>query len=57
LCIEAPENGLYHKLLETLAQEFRDHATGKKGGSQIFITTHQPYFIDAQLNGWRWSVA
>lgn len=47
LCIEEPENGLYHKLLETLAQEFRDHATGKKGGSQIFITTHQPYFIDA----------
>ncbi|MCC5897278.1 MAG: AAA family ATPase [Phormidium sp. BM_Day4_Bin.17] len=47
ICIEEPENGLYHKLLETLAQEFRDHATGRKGGSQIFITTHQPYFVDA----------
>ncbi len=47
LCIEEPENGLYHKLLETLAREFREHATGKKGGSQIFITTHQPYFVDA----------
>ena len=47
LCIEEPENGLYHKLLETLAQEFREHATGQKGGSQIFITTHQPYFVDA----------
>jgi len=47
ICIEEPENGLYHKLLETLAQEFRQHATGKKGGSQIFITTHQPYFVDA----------
>lgn len=47
LCIEEPENGLYHKLLETLATEFRDHATGKKGGAQIFITTHQPYFVDA----------
>jgi len=45
--IEEPENGLYHKLLETLATEFRDHATGRKGGSQIFITTHQPYFVDA----------
>jgi predicted ATPase len=47
LCVEEPENGLYHKLLETLAQEFREHATGRKGGSQIFITTHQPYFVDA----------
>lgn len=47
ICIEEPENGLYHKLLETLAIEFRTHATGKKGGSQIFITTHQPYFVDA----------
>jgi len=47
LCIEEPENGLYHKLLETLAKEFRDHATGQKSGSQIFITTHQPYFVDA----------
>ncbi|WP_321415065.1 AAA family ATPase [uncultured Desulfobacter sp.] len=47
LCIEEPENGLYHKLLESLATEFRTHATGKKGGSQVFITTHQPYFVDA----------
>ncbi len=47
ICIEEPENGLFHKLLETLAQEFRKHATGKKGGSQIFVTTHQPYFVDA----------
>lgn len=49
LCVEEPENGLYHKLLETLAEEFRDHATGRKGSSQIFITTHQPYFVDALL--------
>jgi len=47
LCIEEPENGLYHKLLESLAKEFREHATGRKGGSQVFITTHQPYFVDA----------
>ncbi len=47
ICIEEPENGLYHKLLETLAHEFRAHATGRKGTSQIFITTHQPYFVDA----------
>lgn len=47
ICVEEPENGLYHKLLETLAREFRSHATGRKGGSQVFITTHQPYFVDA----------
>ena len=47
ICIEEPENGLYHKLLETLATEFREHATGHKDGSQVFITTHQPYFVDA----------
>ena len=47
VCIEEPENGLYHKLLELLAGEFRSHATGKRGASQIFVTTHQPYFVDA----------
>ncbi len=47
ICIEEPENGLYHKLLEALAAEFRAHATGKRGASQIFVTTHQPYFVDA----------
>lgn len=47
LCIEEPENGLYHKLLEMLANEFREHATGHKGSSQIFLTTHQPYLVNA----------
>ena len=47
ICIEEPENGLYHKLLDALAQELREHATGEKNGSQIFVTTHQPYFVDA----------
>ncbi|MEZ4729765.1 MAG: AAA family ATPase [Caldilineaceae bacterium] len=46
LCIEEPENGLYHKLLETLACEFREHAA-RRSGSQVFVTTHQPYFVDA----------
>lgn len=47
ICIEEPENSLCHKLLETLANEFRQHATTRKGGPQILITTHQPYFVDA----------
>ena len=47
ICIEEPENGLYHKLLQILAQEFRAHATGKAGAPQLFVTTHQPYLVDA----------
>lgn len=47
ICIEEPENGLYHKLLETLVEEFRVHATGKRHSSQVFLTTHQPYLVDA----------
>ncbi|MCC8180130.1 MAG: AAA family ATPase [Planctomycetes bacterium] len=47
LCIEEPENGLFHKLLESLAVELRDHANNKKGGTQVFVTTHQPYLVDA----------
>ena len=47
ICIEEPENGLYHKLLGTLADEFRAHATGKKNAPQMFVTTHQPYFVDS----------
>jgi predicted ATPase len=46
LCIEEPENGLYHRLLESLAREFRNHANSPGGGS-VFVTTHQPYFVDA----------
>ena len=47
ICIEEPENGLYHKLLESLALAFRAHATGRRDAPQIFVTTHQPYFVDA----------
>ena len=47
LCIEEPENGLYHKLLETLANEFREHASRDESSSQVFVTTHQPYLVDA----------
>jgi predicted ATPase len=54
ICIEEPENGLYHKLLESLAQEFRSHATGKRNAPQIFVTTHQPYFVDALLPAEVW---
>ena len=47
ICIEEPENGLYHKLLEILAAEFRARATGEKNSPQILVTTHHPYLVDA----------
>jgi predicted ATPase len=47
ICIEEPENGLYHRLLDSLANELRGHATGQKNAPQIFVTTHQPHFVDA----------
>jgi len=47
ICIDEPENGLYHKLLETLVQQFRNYAVNGKNKSQIFITTHQPYLVNA----------
>lgn len=49
VCIEEPENGLHHELLEILAGEFHAHATRRQGGSQIFVTTHQPNFLDGLL--------
>lgn len=47
ICVEEPENGLYHRLLEVLAREFRDQATRRRNAPQLFVTTHQPYFVDA----------
>ena len=38
---------LWSANIRNVSNEFREHATGQKRGSQIFITTHQPYFVDA----------
>jgi predicted ATPase len=54
ICIEEPENGLYHKLLETLSAEFRSHASGRPSSPQIFVTTHQPYLVNALAPGEVW---
>jgi len=45
--IEEPENGLYHKLVESLARELVHHAEQGQDRTQLFITTHSPYFVDA----------
>jgi len=47
VCFEEPENCLYHKLLGTFIEEIRRRTDGAKHCSQFFITTHQPYLVDA----------
>jgi len=60
LCIEEPENQLYPRLLEILAEEFREYAVQD---GQVFISTHSPdlvnalepqelFFIKKQKNGY-----
>lgn len=44
LCVEEPENQLYPKLLEELAEEFRDYANR---GGQVLVSTHSPDFLNA----------
>jgi predicted ATPase len=45
--IEEPENGLYIKLIEHLARQFLDHTRSESAPTQVFVTTHSPYFVDA----------
>ena len=44
LCVEEPENQLYHSLLGELAEEFRSYASR---GEQVFVSTHSPDFLNA----------
>ena len=44
--IEEPENGLYHRYLETLAEEMRSNV-GSGYSKQLFVTTHSPFFVNA----------
>ncbi len=46
LCIEEPENGIYHKLLSSFMQEIRRFVSNTKYHSQVVMTTHQPYLLD-----------
>lgn len=45
--IEEPENGLYIQLIEQLARKLVAHTNGKKAKTQVLVTTHSPYFVDA----------
>lgn len=45
--IEEPENGLYMRLVERLASAFSSRANREESPTQILVTTHSPYFVDA----------
>lgn len=45
--IEEPENGLYVRLIEALAGQFVQQTRRKNAPTQILVTTHSPYFVDA----------
>ncbi|PCJ52070.1 MAG: chromosome segregation protein SMC [Planctomycetota bacterium] len=44
LCVEEPENQLYHSLLWDLAEEFESYSSR---GGQVFVSTHSPDFLNA----------
>jgi predicted ATPase len=44
VCVEKPENQFYPKLLQELAEEFRECS---RRGAQVFVSTHSPDFLDA----------
>lgn len=54
--IEEPENGLYVELVEHLARLFVDHTETKKAPTQMFVTTHSPYFVNALQPEQVWSM-
>lgn len=45
--IEDPEDGLDPHLIANLVTELREYATSTKHQSQVFITTHSPYLVNA----------
>lgn len=42
VCIEEPENGLHHKLLDSLSEELQSYAQR----AQVFVSTHSPFFVN-----------
>lgn len=53
VCIEEPENGLYHRYLAQLADEMVNNV-GSGFSKQLFITTHSPFFVNSLAPGNVW---
>ena len=54
--IEEPENGLYMRLVERLASHFSERTSRAKNATQMLVTTHSPYFVDALLPEQVWVI-
>lgn len=54
--IEEPENGLYVRLVERLAGQFATRAQEPGLATQLLVTTHSPYFVDALLPEQVWLI-
>ena len=46
ICVETPDMGLYHDMVDVLAAEFRDYSM-RYPFSQIMFTTHNPYILES----------
>ena len=46
ICLEEPDSGLYHDMVDVLAHEMRDY-TLRNQGCQILFTTHNPYILES----------
>ena len=54
--IEEPENGLYVRLVERLASQFSSRTANTALSTQMLVTTHSPYFVDALQPGQVWLI-
>ncbi len=46
LCIDSPDEGLYHEMVAILAGELRDYSLRPHAGQTLF-TTHNPYLLES----------
>ncbi len=46
LCIESPDEGLHHDMVDTLAAELRGYSL-RRPDTQILFTTHNPHLLEA----------
>ena len=53
ICIETPDIGLYHDMVDVLATEFRQYSI-RHPYSQIIFTTHNPYILESMAPGEVW---
>lgn len=53
ICIETPDMGLYHDIVDMLASEFR-HYSVRHPLSQIIFTTHNPYILESMAPNEVW---